>query len=135
VDDRQIHIPAGTEVRDILAQADLPASYPVLVALVDNKVVDLAYRLTRNCRVRFLHAGDAEGMRAYHRSLIFVLTRAARELYPERNLVVAQSLGSGLYCHFSDNRSLKDSEIVELEQRMRTILHADEPFLLGDLTA
>lgn len=133
IDGKTLSMPYGTEVRDILVEADVPGTYPVLVAMVNNKIVDLAYRLKRNSTVTFLHAGDREGMRAYHRSLIFVLTRAARKLYPDRRLMVDQALGFGLYCHFEDGRSLTNTQIQLLEEEMRGIVRADEPFLRENL--
>ncbi len=103
------------------------ASDTRLVALkLNNELVHLQTRLEVSAELKPVYLDSADGALVYRRSLCFLLTVAARELYPERPLVVGHSLGNGYYYTFDDESPIKADQTMALETRMREIVAADE---------
>ena len=60
----------------------------ILGALVNNEVRDLHYEIYNPKYVNFIDVTTLDGYSVYLRSLIFVLYKAIRDLYPKKTLVV-----------------------------------------------
>ena len=111
---------------------------PVLAALVDNKLKSLDYKIINPHNVRFIGYDHPDGRRTYIRSLCFVLQNVVREMFPDKVLCIDYSLPSGLYCDLREKECaedgrprrifLTDSQIYDIEKRMREIVAADLPF-------
>ena len=112
--------------------------FPVLAAVVDNKLKELSSRVYRPHVVEFIGYNHPDGRRTYIRSLSFVLQKAVRTVFPDKTLVVDHSLPSGLYCEIverepdADGRTVvypgSPAELERLKVRMRDIVEADLPF-------
>lgn len=112
--------------------------YPVLAALVDHKLKELAFKLAMTHEVEFIGYNHPDGRRTYLRSLCFVLQNAVRELFPDKVLVIDHSLPSGLYCKVIETRKQEDGrcrtlaltqeQLASVKSRMQEIVSADMPF-------
>ena len=76
----------------------MPLENPILGALVNNKVENLQYHLYKPKTIRFFDVKHTQGWRMYQSSLIFMLYKAVRNLYPSAKLAVKHSLNGGFYC-------------------------------------
>ncbi|MDD6253592.1 MAG: nucleoside kinase [Candidatus Cryptobacteroides sp.] len=112
--------------------------FPVLAALVDNKLKELDYKLVMSHQVEFIGYNHPDGRRTYLRSLCFVLQSAVRALFPNKVLIINHSLPSGLYCTIcspqclEDGRQavaeLTDADLEALKDKMHSIIDANLPF-------
>jgi len=135
-------VEAGTALQDIapgsVRDPKTGRTYPVLAAVVDNKLKELSMRLYEPHRVEFIGYNHPDGRRTYIRSLSFVLQKAVRALFPDKTLVVDHSLPSGLYCEIQERRRDGDGHSVvcpcppeqldRIRARMQDIVDADFPF-------
>lgn len=132
-------VEAGTPLREIAPDKE------ILAALVDNKLKGLDYRIMNPHQVEFIGYSHPDGRRTYIRSLCFVLQYVAREMFPDKILAIDYALPSGLYCELREDRTredgrpsihrLRDSELEEMERRMREIVAADLPFGKASMSA
>lgn len=112
--------------------------FDVIAALVDNKLKELDYKPMLFHQIEFIGYNNADGRRAYIRSLCFALQNAVRELYPEKVLVIDHSLPSGLYCKLQEIQRMDDGrpriyfvtddEIDRIKEKMRELVEKDLPF-------
>ena len=75
-----------------------PLRWPVLGALVNNKVEPLHYRIYNPKVIRFLDITDRQGFRMYRNSLCFMLYTAVHDCFPQAVLSIDHSLQNGFYC-------------------------------------
>ncbi|MCD4685560.1 MAG: hypothetical protein K8S97_06460, partial [Anaerolineae bacterium] len=68
-----------------------------MAALVDGRLRELTRPVTRDVQVQPVRLNSSDGGRIYRRSLAFLLTVAAAELFPGVQIVVDHSLPSGAY--------------------------------------
>ena len=126
----------GTSLKEISVEAT--GDLPILAALVDNTLRSLNYKVSNPHNVRFIDYSHPDGRRTYIRSLCFVLQKVVREMFPDKVLAIDYSLPSGLYCEIRETTPMesgrpnvyfvKDSEIEEIQTRMKAVVEADIPF-------
>ena len=130
--------PEGTSLLDVYqAFADeIKLPYPVVSAKVNNTSQGLKFRLFQNRDVEFLDASSGAGLRAYVRSLCFVLYKATSDLFPGSKLFIEHSLSGGYYCNFKKkgNDALTERDIQLIRDRMQEIVNLDIPFRRTEAT-
>lgn len=129
-DGRVLSVPDKTRVGTLLpSPADPATGLPYLGALVNHELVTFAFKLYVDSRVSFVTLADKEGWRMYARSLVFLLAKTIRELFPGALFAVEHSIGRDLACDFSrDGRAgMTDAEAAELLAALRAAVAADEP--------
>ena len=143
-DGRSHDVAPGTTLLEIARRQEIVirdeksgSTLPVIAALVDHRLKELDYPAVMPHEVEFIGYNHAEGRRTYIRSLCFMLQKAARDLFPDKILVIDHSLPSGLYGELKDSRPVNghhpacpvgEKETRLLEDRMRAIAAADLPF-------
>ena len=95
----------GTPVAELAAEyikskteREGKAPWPVLGALVNNKVEALQYRIYRPKTIRLLDIRDRQGFRLYRNALCMMLYTAVHDCYPKAVLSIDHSLQNGFYC-------------------------------------
>ncbi|MCK9161031.1 MAG: nucleoside kinase, partial [Bacteroidaceae bacterium] len=80
--------PIGSRLLDIYFGFDLKLKNEVVSARVNNRTEGLTFRVYNNKDIEFLDITSPSGMRAYFRSICFVLYKAVCELYPGCKLYI-----------------------------------------------
>ena len=125
---KKIQIPYGTQIHALLAQ-DTPSRnpLPVTAALVNNELTSLSFRVKVDATIKAVYSNEEEGALIYRRSLSFLLSKAAADIFPRRNLVIGHSLGSGYFYHYEDGQAATDQDALALEKQMRELVNRDLP--------
>lgn len=144
-------VPQGTTLAELaeeytkgcLAKGE-PLRWPVLGALVNNRVKPLQYRIYNPKVVRLLDISDRQGFRMYRNALCFMLYTAVHDCYPQASLSFDHSLQNGFYCRIEsavEGYELPDQMEVcrTVRERMIELQEQDIPFvaktmLLSDAT-
>ncbi|MDR1439874.1 MAG: nucleoside kinase, partial [Clostridiales bacterium] len=122
-------VPKNTSLLELAAERAPEGSPRIIAALLDNAAADLNEKITRDCALRFLDLDSPEGMRVYERSLVFLLAKATRDLYPDKNVLIRHSVRLGLYFEMSGAAELLPEELVAIERRMRALTAKKIPFV------
>jgi uridine kinase len=130
----QAHFPGGKSFEatlgttvEVFVRAALPdSSVPIMAALVDGELRELAYALEADAQVVPIFLSDSDGVRIYRRSLAFLMVTAISELYPDVQVVVDHSLPfGGYYCSVLGHDPFTAQELDSIEERMRSIVEED----------
>ena len=123
---------------------DGKAPWPVLGALVNNKVEALQYRIYTPSTIQMLDITSRQGFRMYRNALEFMLYTAVHDCYPKAMLSIDHSLQNGFYCRIEsavEGFELPDQMEVcrTVRERMIALQEQDIPFtsktmLLKDAT-
>lgn len=128
----------GTTLGELAVKEGVRTEWPVLAAIVDNKLRELSFKIYMSHNIRFIDYSHPDGVRTYSRSLNFILQKAVAELYPEYSLVIDYNLQNGMYAEIREPEleedgtpkvhPLSEEEIATLKRRMQGIIDADLPF-------
>lgn len=142
----RMQVPQGTQVAALAADYTKRRSaegnknnWPILGALVNNKVQPLQYRIYNPKVIRLLDITDRQGFRMYRNSLCLMLYKAVHDCYPDAMLSIDHSLQNGFYCRITapedadgskDYKNLEDQMEVcrNVRERMIALEDEDMPF-------
>ena len=119
-------VPQGTSVAELaekytnecLAKGE-PLRWPVLGALVNNRVKPLQYRIYNPKVVKFIDISDRQGFRLYRNALEFMLYTAVHDCYPKAMLSIDHSLQNGFYCRIQS--AVEDFQLPPNDEVCRTV--------------
>jgi len=92
-----LQVPMGCTLEEVWQQTGLTMEHGPISARVNNKVEGMHYRVYKDRQVEFLDITSSTGMRAYTRSLFFVLCKAAHELFPGCKVTIDIPVSNGYY--------------------------------------
>ena len=123
-------IPFGMSVQDLAKQENIQLGYPVMGALINNKVRECAYRIHKPCTVQFFDMTSTYGHLMYTRSVYFILYKAVKEVLPKQvKLKILHSISGGKYCELDNLDQPLDQRVVSvIYKRMREIVDSNLPF-------
>ena len=112
---------------------DGKAPWPILGALVNNKVEPLQYRIYNPKNIKLLDITSRQGFRMYRNALTMMLYTAVHDCYPKATLSIDHSLQNGFYCRIVsavDDFQLPATDEVcrTVRERMIALQEADLPF-------
>lgn len=122
--------PAGTSLLEIYSDMKLQLKYGVTAAKANNKVKDLKFCVYKPKTIEFIGPEVPAGMRAYTRSLCFVLYKAVKETIPGASLRIEHPISRGYYCQVNkaDKSPLQESEVNAIKEAMKNCIKQDIPF-------
>ena len=114
--------------------ADGKAPWPILGALVNNKVESLQYRIYNPKTIQLLDITSRQGFRMYRNALTMMLYTAVHDCYPKAILSIDHSLQNGFYCRIVsavDDFQLPPTDEVcrTVRERMIALQEANMPFI------
>jgi len=122
-----INVETGSSLSDVFKQLDIEMPYGPTNATVNNKVEGLNFRLFHNKDVEFLDLTNPSGLRAYTRTLFFVLCKAVHDLYPDGAVVIDIPVSNGYYCNLKIGRAVTLEDCARIRERMQQIIDAQIP--------
>ena len=132
-DGKTAEVAEGTFLHDIAEKYNRSSFVKTVAAVVNNKLTELTKTVTDDCNVRFLDLASLDGRRIYERSLIFLLTKAARDLYPDRRVFVRHSVRNGIYFEIEGASELLPEELEAIEKRMHELSARNIPFIRTEI--
>lgn len=133
-------IEAGTPLSQLAEEytkqktaADSKTPWPILGALVNNKVQPLHYRVYTPKTIELFDITTNQGFRMYRNALCFMLYTAVHDCYPKAVLQFDHSMQNGFYCRITsavDDFVLPDAMEVcrTVRERMIELQEQDIPF-------
>ncbi|MGE5449186.1 MAG: nucleoside kinase [Bacteroidales bacterium] len=120
--------PLGVTLNEIKDDFGIKLKYPVLGALINNKVKELSFVFVKTKKVEFIDYSHPDGMRLYIRSLFFVLYAAVHEVFPQVKLKMMHGISRGYYCELTGlQREITESDIFAIKNEMRQLVELDIP--------
>lgn len=93
----------------------------IIACMVNNEVKNLNYKLKNGDIVRLLDITDRDGARIYTRGLLFIMSMAFKQLYPEILLTVNYQLKSSMLCELAN--IVPTNEMIEnVRNKMQEII-------------
>ncbi|MCM1040797.1 MAG: nucleoside kinase [Bacteroides sp.] len=121
--------PMGVTLAQIAADQNIVLQDDILGAKCNNKLRELSYEIYKPKTVEFIDIHDPIGYAMYLRSMVFILFKAVRDLWPECTLKVEHALPLGSYCEIIGRTGpLTLDMVLRLRHRMQEIVDARIPF-------
>jgi threonyl-tRNA synthetase len=121
---------------------DLPEGEPIgsvlppeaIAARVDGELVDLSFVPATDGKAERVLPNDPEGLRVLRHSSAHVLAQAVCDLWPGTHYAIGPSIEDGFYYDLELPGPISEGDLARIEERMREIVTADQPFLREELS-
>ena len=124
---KTLRLPIGSSLSDIFNASGLKMEYGPISAKVNNKVEGMAYRMYHNKDVEFLDMTSSSAVRAYTRTLFFVLCKSVHDIFPNGEVIIDIPVSNGYYCDLRIGRPVAEADVAAIRHRMRQIVEAGIP--------
>ncbi len=118
----------GVTLTEVLPRFDFPRPYDILCAKVNNVAQGLKYRAFNSRDVEFLDYRSYTGRSAYCRSLCFLLSKAALDVFPDCKIKMRRPISKGYFCMLQKGSPVTADDVARIKARMLEIVAGDAPF-------
>ena len=94
---------------------------------VDGKVVDLRFKVEKNCKLEILTFDDEDGKKAYWHTTSHIMAQAIKRLYSDVKLAIGPAIENGFYYDFDTEHRFSESDFEKIEEEMKKIIKEDLP--------
>ena len=120
--------PAGVSVREVIEKLKPEMAKDVIVAKINGKLVDLTYKLDKDCTVEPITFENREGKEVYWHSTAHIMAAAVKRLFPDAKVTIGPPIENGFYYDFDYHRPFTPEDLEKIEEEMRKIIKEDHPF-------
>lgn len=131
---KTLNVPIGSTLSEVFRELNLKMDYGPISVKVNNKVEGLHYRVYHNKDVEYLDIRSSSGVRAYTRTLFFVLCKAVHDLWPGADVVIDIPVSNGYYCNINIGRPVTHFDADAVRRRMQEIINAALPICRHEST-
>lgn len=121
--DKNLEYQKGISLADIAKEFKSDYKHNILVATLNNKVVSLDTKLTRDCTIDFFDITSTIGSNAYEKGAIFLFVKAVRDVL-NCDVKILHSIENGIYCEVLSNNLISEVTIEKIKMKMRDIVNA-----------
>ena len=124
---KTVSVPIGATLEEAWRLTELQMEHGPVLAHVNNKVEGMHYRLYNPREVEFLDITSTSGLRAYTRSLFFVLCKAVHDLYEKAKVSIDIPVSNGYYVDLDIGHPVTLDDAGRIRRRMQEIIDAALP--------
>jgi len=122
-----ISVPVGSTMEEVYQLLGLQMEHGPVLAKVNNKVEGMHYRAYKQKNVEFLDITSSSGVRAYTRTLFFVLCKAVHDIYNEATVAIDIPVSNGYYVDLDIGHPVTLDDAGRIRRRMQEIISAALP--------
>src|SRR4051794_534738 len=136
-DGSQRTLPAGATATTVAEGIGSRLAKAAIAARVNGEEWDLGRALPDEAEVAIITVDSEAGRHVLRHSTSHVLAQAVTQLFPGAKFSIGPAIEDGFYYDFDlpDGRTFSDDDLGTIEERMREIVRADQPFVRSELSA
>jgi threonyl-tRNA synthetase len=125
----------GATTADVAASIGSRLAKAAVAARVGGEEWDLGRPLPDGAEVAIITADSDEGRHVLRHSTAHVLAQAVTQLFPGAKFSIGPAIVDGFYYDFElpGGRTFSEDDLSAIEDRMREIMKADQPFVRAEL--
>lgn len=121
--------PIDTPLLQVASDFQHEYAYPILVAKMDNDIVELSDKITKKCKIDFYDRSSALGNAVYSRGVHFLMIVAIKKvLGNDTEVRIEHSIDKGVYCEI-ENKEIDEKILKQIEKKMEEIVKSDYNFI------
>ena len=118
---KEIECSVGKKVIDIFEDEIKNSKNNIIACNINNQIRDLNEELEDGDKVELVDLTKKDGRLVYQRGVMYIMSKAFNELYPDICLTVNYQLGDAMYC-VSDNTEITEEIINDVHKKMDEII-------------
>ena len=116
----------GVLLKEILEDYKEEYKYDVLVGSINNRLVSLDSKVTKDCNIDFFDYSSLVGNTSYEKGVLFLLCKAVRDVL-NCDVKILHTMEKGIYCEILTNNLISEVTIEKIKIRMKELVEAELP--------
>lgn len=116
----------GKRITELFEEEIKNSEHAVISAVFNNEYVNLDYKINEDGVVKLVDISTKEGMRIYRRTLIYILSKALKNMNLEYRITVNHQLYNATFCEV-DNVAITEKFVRDVSEEMRRIIKKNLP--------
>lgn len=117
---------SGTTVYQVAEYYQNKMEHDIIGAKINNEMVAMNTKLTKDCRLSFIDVLDPYGYRMYQAALKFIFEVAVKLSFPSVEVNFLHSVPKGIMAEIKGNKSIIKDDLNIIKENMNTIINNDE---------
>ena len=105
----------------------------IIACRFNNEVKSLDFKIEENGKIELIDISNKDGMRVYRRGLIYILSKAFEELYPNAKTEINFQLSNSMLCEVID-AEVNDEMIAKINKKFKENVEKDIPIIKKVMT-
>jgi threonyl-tRNA synthetase len=122
-------VAAGATVADVAASIGPRLAAAAIAGRVDGRLVDTGAEVSNGSAVSIVTERDPEALELLRHSAAHVMAEAVLQLFPGARFGIGPAIEDGFYYDIEVDRTFTPEDLGAIEERMRTIIAGEQPFL------
>lgn len=123
-ENQEYEIPENKTIKE--AFGDKIKADDIIAARYNNIIASLNHPIRKNGQISLISRTEKEGRNIYIRGLLYIMSKAFYEIYPESYLTINYQLSNAMFCEI-ENMKITDEIIDRVKQKMQKIISQDLP--------
>ncbi|MGY6554516.1 MAG: threonine--tRNA ligase [Wenzhouxiangella sp.] len=124
-DGSQRQFPHPVTVAEVAADIGTNLAKATLAGEVDGRLVDAAFRIESDARLRIITGRDQEGLDLIRHSTAHLMAQAVKRLFPETQVTIGPVIENGFYYDFARDEPFRPEDLEAIEAEMTRIVAED----------
>ena len=124
---REFDVKRGTTLEEVYKSLAEELPYKAIAATVNNRIVDLSYKIQKGCNVELLDVRTRVAHVIYQRGLSLIYIKAVHDVNPKATVEICNSLAHGIFVRLKGAK-VTENFIAKVDKKMRKIIKEDLPF-------
>ncbi|MBA7598362.1 Threonine--tRNA ligase [subsurface metagenome] len=133
-DGSTLEVSDGTTAKQLAQQIGPGLAKAAVAAKVNGELVDLSRPIDGETAVQIITIKDDEGLEIMRHSCAHIMAEAICSIWPGTKLVYGPTVEDGFYYDIDLDEPIRPVDFERIEEKMREIIKADEPFVRKEMT-
>ena len=129
---KEMEVEQGKTVAELF-ENEIKANDRIITCNCNNEIKSLNYVPKENDKITFVDVASRDGRRTYIRGVLYIMSMAFQECYPDALLSVNYQLTNAMYCEV-DNMQVTQEMIDAVRSKMKEIISKDIPIRKVEMT-
>lgn len=129
---KEMEVEQGKTVAELF-ENEIKANDRIITCNCNNEIKSLNYVPKENDKITFVDVASRDGRRTYIRGVLYIMSMAFQECYPDALLSVNYQLTNAMYCEV-DNMQVTQEMIDAVRSKMKEIISKDVPIRKVEMT-
>lgn len=126
-DGKLLHFEQTVTPAEVAIRIGAGIAKAALAAKVDDKLVDLAYPIVCDVKLKLVTAKDTEGLEIIRHSTAHLLAHAVKILFPTAQVTIGPVIEDGFYYDFAYERPFTTEDLALIEKKMHDLVVQNLP--------
>lgn len=115
----------GTDIKSVVDKYLSDIKLPAILAKINYQTYELNNAIKESGTFQVIDITSSIGLKAYIRTLQFILIKAVLDIFPKAKISIEHSLSKGIYGEIEKETPLNEEEIIKIKDKMKELIKLD----------